>query len=79
MSRSKWKLPVINEIIKKKDIYIQQRKSIILPLFNNSRVTVHSGNKTNYLTVNLDKVGHKFGEFILTRRFHVYKKDKVKK
>ena len=39
---------------------------------------IHSGNKLNFLNINLDKIGHKFGEFILTRKFHVYKKDKVK-
>jgi ribosomal protein S19 len=78
MSRAKWKIPVINELIKKKNVYIQQRHSIILPLFNNSRVMIHSGNKLNFLNINLDKIGHKFGEFILTRKFHVYKKDKVK-
>jgi len=79
MSRSKWKLPIINELIKKKNVYIQQRNAVVLPLFNNSRVMIHSGNKTNFLLINLDKIGHKFGEFILTRKFHVYKKDKVKK
>lgn len=79
MSRAKWKLPIFNELIKNKKVYKQQRFAVVLPLFNDKIVMVHSGNKTNYLPITLDKVGHKFGEFILTRKFHVYKKDKVKK
>ena len=59
----------MNESGKKTVVKTGARASMISPDFVGHTVAVHNGNKfiTVYITENM--VGHKLGEFSLTRRF----------
>ena len=54
------------------------RSSTILSEFIDLSFLVHTGNNYRPVTVTEDMVGHKFGEFAMTRKRAVHKK-KVKK
>lgn len=90
MSRSKAKGPfcdgvLLNILYKQKSISsklvlkTQNRSISILPSFVGQTFKVHNGKQ--YLRVIITKamVGHKFGEFALTRKKHEYKAKKTKK
>jgi small subunit ribosomal protein S19 len=87
MSRSKWKSPYTNiEYLKKsKNNKKQQiaekvnRNSEIVPNFIGKNFKIHNGKTYSELSVTLDHIGHKFGEFSFTRSKYVFKKKKVKK
>jgi ribosomal protein S19 len=55
-------------------IQTKSRSSTITPLFKNLIVHVYNGKKYIPFKVNKDIIGHKFGEFIYTRRNVVHKK-----
>lgn len=76
MARSLWKGPFceINTTIQK----ITSRRSIILPQFIGKNLLVHNGKSYISLKVTEDMIGHKFGEFAITRRKPIHKK-KTKK
>lgn len=88
MSRSIWKGPHIDasllrkiDDIKKVDgsktqIKTWSRRSTILPQFIGINVDVYNGYKWISLTVTEDMIGHKFGEFALTRKIAKHKKKK---
>ena len=80
MSRSKKKGPFIDQkLLKKvlrqketgdrKDIKTWARRSTIPPEFVNHGFLVHNGKNFNKVFVTEDMVGHKLGEFSLTRHF----------
>ena len=60
-----------NEIIR-----IWSRRSTILPQFVGLTFGVHNGQKHIPVSVTEDMIGHKFGEFALTRTFHGHSGDK---
>ncbi len=64
----------------KKPIKTWSRRSTIIPEFVGLNFTVHNGRKFIPLYVTENMVGHKLGEFALTRTFkkHSSSKDKVK-
>lgn len=84
MSRSKWKSPNIflkclfKNFNKNK---IWNRSSIIPSSLIGSFVFIHSGTVFKKIFINREKVGFKFGEFVLTRSYTSYgkKSKKVKK
>jgi small subunit ribosomal protein S19 len=82
MTRSLWKGPFIDgSLIKqptKGQIRIWSRRSVILPQFIHERVVVYNGKSFVPVQITEDMVGHKFGEFAMTRKRAVHKK-KVKK
>ena len=89
MARSVWKGPFVEEsLIKKvekqknnpnrKPIKTWSRKSTILPDFVGISFLIYNGKKFIPITISEDMVGHKFGEFAMTRKRAVHKK-KVKK
>ena len=89
MTRSVWKGPFVEEsLIKKaekqknesgkKPIKTWSRKSTIIPDFVGLSFLIYNGKKFIPLTVSEDMVGHKFGEFAITRKRTLHKK-KVKK
>lgn len=85
MNRSIWKGVFIdNYLLKtinnKKIIKIYSRRSIIYPSFINKKVNIYNGNKFITRKITNNMIGHKFGEFALTRQLYVFKgKNKKKK
>ncbi len=81
MARSVWKGPFVDGYVLKKAekargskknemIKIWSRRSVILPLFVGLTFLVHNGKTFVPVLVNEQMIGHKFGEFALTRTFH---------
>lgn len=85
MSRSKWKGFYIDkflfnqkfiELTRKK---IWSRKSTIPSFLIGKDVYIHNGNKFIKINITREKVGYKFGEFALTRKFTKKEKKNKKK
>src|SRR5271165_2131802 len=90
MSRSVWKGPFVDGYLLKKAeaarssgrhdvIKIWSRRSTILPQFVGLTFGVYNGHKYIPVLVTEEMVGHKFGEFSLTRTFHGHSGDKKAK
>ena len=82
MARSVWKGPFVDASVLQhsfdKRINIRSRRSVIIPQFINQQVYIYNGKTFISLLVTEDMVGHKFGEFAITRKRALHKK-KVKK
>ena len=78
MSRSKYKGPFfkVNYLKKKKWLKITNKNLTILPEYNQRTVNVYNGKIFITLEINDKMIGFKFGEFINTRKKHIYKKNK---
>lgn len=78
MSRSKYKGPFfkLNFLKKKKWMKITNKNLTILPEYNNRSVSIYNGKIFINLIINEKMIGFKFGEFINTRKKHIYKKKK---
>lgn len=84
MGRSVWKesyvsnnlLQVANEKKKIHGLKIFSRSSTILESFVGYDVQIHNGKSFKKIRVNLNMVGHKFGEFAWTRKYPEHKKKK---
>jgi small subunit ribosomal protein S19 len=87
MPRSVWKVPFFDGYLLKKVkeasssdkkviIKTWSRRSTILPQFVGHTFAVHNGKKFITVLVSEGMVGHKFGEFALTRTFHGHAGDK---
>ena len=82
MPRSIWKGPFIDQVLYKKiknqnfqnNLKLWSRRSVILPQFENKIFQIYNGNKFISLVVKSEMIGHKFGEFIPTRKNFSYKK-----
>ena len=75
-------LAKVQELIKtgkKEVIKTWSRRSTIFPEFVGHTFAVHNGNKFIPVYVTEDMVGHKLGEFALTRTFGGHGADKKKK
>ena len=90
MSRSVWKGPFVEEsLIKKvekeknnpnrKPIKTWSRKSTILPDFVGISFLIYNGKKFIPITISEDMVGHKLGEFAITRTFRMHSGDRKAK
>lgn len=86
MSRAKWKGPYVkpenwltfsNE--KKQHFYHIARNSEIMPKFVGLTFKIYNGKEYHEILVTENMVGHKFGEFSLTRAKFIFKKKKSKK
>ena len=93
MIRSNWKPFYISKILynqkffffkknfknkEQKIIYKATRNSLILKSFNNKTFEIHNGHTFKIIPVKSFMIGHKFGEFFLTRKRAVFK-PKLKK
>ncbi len=82
MARSVWKGPFVDASVLQhsfdKRINIWSRRSVIITQFINQQVYIYNGTTFVSLLVTEDMVGHKFGEFAITRKRALHKK-KVKK
>ena len=87
MARSVWKGPFVEEsLIKKvekqknetikKPIKTWSRKSTIIPEFIGVSFLIYNGKKFIPITISEDMVGHKLGEFVLTRTFRMHSGDR---
>ena len=87
MARSSKKLPFIDEYLMKKVQKVKEsgkneviktwsRRSTIYPDFIGHTFAVHNGKEFIPVYVTEDMVGHKLGEFSLTRKFGGHGKDK---
>jgi len=73
------KVKKINESGKKEVIKTWSRRSTIYPEFIGHTFAVHNGKEFIPVYVTEDMVGHKLGEFALTRKFGGHGDDKNKK
>ena len=73
------KVKVLNESGKKEVIKTWSRRSTIFPDFIGHTFAVHNGKEFIPVYVTEDMVGHKLGEFSLTRQFGGHGSDKDKK
>ncbi len=90
MTRSAWQGPFIDGYLLKKAEASRQsgrkeiiktwsRRSTILPQFVGLTFGVHNGHKFIPVDVTEEMVGHKFGEFSLTRTYYGHTADKKAK
>ena len=68
----------MNESGKKEVIKVYSRRSTIYPEFIGHTFAVHNGKEFIPVYVTEDMVGHKLGEFVLTRKFGGHGDDKKK-
>ena len=74
------KVKKVNESEKKEVIKTWSRRSTIFPEFIGNTFAVHNGKEFVPVYVTEDMVGHKLGEFVLTRKFNGHSgSDKKKK
>lgn len=73
------KVDKLNEKNEKKVIKTWSRRSTIFPEFIGHTFAVHDGRKHLPVYVTEDMVGHKLGEFVLTRTFKGHAADKKSK
>ena len=87
MSRSTKKGPFIDKHLEKKVLNAKQsksnklittwsRRSVIIPDMIGLNISVHNGKKHVPIFIQEGMVGHKLGEFVLTRTFRSHEKGK---
>ncbi len=78
MSRSKYKGPFfkVNLINNNKWLKIYNKNLTILPEYVDHFVNVYNGKTFVNIKINEKMIGFKFGEFVNTRKKHIYKKKK---
>jgi small subunit ribosomal protein S19 len=74
MTRAIWKGPFVDSIFLKKksktpNLKIWSRSSMIPALLIGETVLVHNGKDFKKVTITREKIGFKFGDFSLTRRY----------
>lgn len=73
------KIEAMNAVGEKKVIKSWSRRSTIFPNMVGHTVAIHDGRKHVPVYVTEDMVGHKFGEFALTRTYRGHGKDAEKR
>lgn len=75
------KIDALNSADEKKVVKTWSRRSTIFPQFVGHTIAVHDGRKHLPIYITDDMVGHKLGEFVLTRTYkgHVEKNEKNSK
>ena len=73
------KIKKLNEANKKEVVKTWSRRSTIFPDFVGHTIAVHNGKDFIPVYVTEDMVGHKLGEFSMTRKFGGHGDDKNKK
>ena len=63
------KVQTLNENNKKEVVKTWSRRSTIYPDFVGHTIAVHNGHEFIPVYITEDMVGHKLGEFVLTRKF----------
>ena len=70
------KVAAMNESGKKKVIKTWSRRSMITPDMVGLNIAVHNGRQHVPIFIQEDMVGHKLGEFVLTRTFKMHSGDR---
>ncbi len=90
MPRSSWKMPFsevsapffarnLNKTrLGKPSLKIWSRQSVVLPQFVDNNFAVHNGKTFVPIKVSEEMVGHKFGEFAITRKRATHKTNRKK-
>lgn len=85
-TRSIWKGPFISSsffdearLSNKNILKTSSRNIVILPFLIGKSVRVHNGKIFIPISITEEMVGHKLGEFVVTRLRHIYKPKKKKK
>ena len=73
------KINVLNENNKKEVVKTWSRRSTIFPDMIGHTIAVHDGRKHVPVYITEDMVGHKLGEFALTRTYRGHGKDSEKR
>ena len=87
MTRSVWKGPFVHPSLlkkidklkdspNKKPIKTWSRRSMIIPSMVGLTIAVHNGRQHVPVFINEDMVGHKLGEFAITRTFKMHSGDR---
>ena len=87
MTRSIWKGPFVDITLLKKAEKLSQsgrkevlktwsRRSMIIPSMVGLTISVHNGRQHVPVFINEDMVGHKLGEFAMTRTFKLHSGDR---
>lgn len=87
MARSSWKIPYVPNVFisnffdKKKVFLTRNRHFLISNCLVNKKFKIHNGIWMLSLTVKPDMVGHRLGEFSITKKLgrEIHLKDKKKK
>lgn len=89
MSRSLYKGVYVNDEIKQylmcnsgetlRELQTRDRSSTIVPQLVGKTISVYNGKEYHNIQVSSEMIGHKFGEFVGTRKRAVYKKKAAKK
>ena len=74
--RLRKKIDVMNESGNKKVIKTWSRRSMITPDMVGLNIAVHNGRQHVPIFIQEDMVGHKLGEFVLTRTFRMHSGDR---
>jgi|MesohylFT_1024984.scaffolds.fasta_scaffold48478_2 small subunit ribosomal protein S19 len=82
MTRSIWKGPFVDPIFLKRKLKLQNfkiwcRSSIIPAVLIGETILVHNGKDFKRVTITREKIGFKFGEFALTRRYTLKQKSSL--
>ena len=72
------KIEELNKAGEKSVIKTWSRRSTIFPSMVGHTIAVHDGRKHVPVYVTEDMVGHKLGEFVVTRTYHGHKADEKK-
>jgi small subunit ribosomal protein S19 len=70
---NKYSTPLKKGIKRRRVSKTWARRSTILPHFVGSTIEIHNGKKFFNLTITEDMIGHKLGEFSLTRTRPIHK------
>ena len=75
MSRSKWKGPYLEKSLLsyKKNLKNKSKNSEIVSKFVGFEFAIYNGKSFSKLPVNGNMIGHKFGEFVSTRKKFSFK------
>ena len=73
------KINEMNKVGEKKVIKTWSRSSTIFPQMIGHTIAVHDGRKHVPVYISEDMVGHKLGEFVLTRTYKGHDSDKTSK
>lgn len=79
MSRSKWKINIIQEPVFDKKILVPTRNSNVSAFSIGKIAKIHNGKKNIFFKVFPDQLGYKFGEFVTTRKLCIHKAKKLHK